>query len=79
MEAIREIVNTEQLMSVINIPVQMQNTQVEVIILPLSKPQPVVHNAASMMGCLKQYANPAFIDQEKSAWQQHLQEKHGNL
>jgi hypothetical protein len=31
------------------------------------------------MGSLKKYANSTLINQEKSAWQQHVQEKYGNL
>jgi hypothetical protein len=32
-----------------------------------------------MKGCLKQYANPALIEQEKKAWAINVKEKHGNL
>jgi hypothetical protein len=32
-----------------------------------------------MKGYLKQYANPALIEQEKNAWTINLQEKFGNF
>jgi hypothetical protein len=79
MEAIREIMDVERLMSIINIPPYMQNTKVEVIILPLTKKDAPIHQSKSMMGFLKNYANPALVPMEKSAWELHLQEKYGTI
>jgi hypothetical protein len=79
MEAYREIIDASRLMSVMNIPNRLQNSRVEVIVLPLQSATTLVQSAESMMGCLKDYANPALIEQEKSAWELHLKEKYGTL
>ncbi|MDR0844990.1 MAG: hypothetical protein LBN71_07185 [Tannerella sp.] len=67
MEAIREIMDVERLKSIIDIPLWMQNTKVEVIVLPLAKNNASTHKTRSMMGFLKDYANPALVEQEKNA------------
>ncbi|GHT10235.1 hypothetical protein AGMMS4956_01260 [Bacteroidia bacterium] len=76
METIREIMDVERLGTVMSIPTWMQNIKVEVIVLPLVQKNTAVHKPKSMMGFLKNYANPALVKQEKDAWAIHLQEKY---
>jgi hypothetical protein len=66
-------------MSVMNIPNELRNTRVEVIILPFQPVSHPVKSAESMLGCLKEYANPALEEKEKSAWELHVKEKYGTL
>jgi hypothetical protein len=47
----------------------MQNTK------PIIKKEPTIRKSKSMMGFLKNYANPALVSMEKNAWELHLQEK----
>jgi hypothetical protein len=35
--------------------------------------------AESMMGCLKKYANPALVPQERQAWSINVKEKYGTV
>jgi hypothetical protein len=79
MEAIREIMDAERLIPIMDIPVRMRNIKVEVIVLPLVKNNTSTHKAKSMMGFLKDYANSALVEQEKNAWGVHLQEKYGTV
>ncbi|MDR0694316.1 MAG: hypothetical protein LBF81_03335 [Prevotellaceae bacterium] len=76
---IRKIMHAQQLSPIMPIPPQMQNIRVEVIVLPVVKTNKVSHTAENMKGYLKQYANPALIEQEKNAWTLNLKEKYGNL
>jgi hypothetical protein len=62
-----------------HIPPQMQNSRVEVIVLPVVEAKESFHVAESMKGYLKQYANPTLMEQEKNAWALNLKEKYGNL
>jgi hypothetical protein len=79
MAAIRKIIQAQQLLPIMPLPPQMQNSRVEIIVLPVVEAKESLHAAESMKGYLKQYANPALIEQEKSAWTLNLKEKHGNL
>ncbi|MHC6203036.1 hypothetical protein ACYULU_07565 [Breznakiellaceae bacterium SP9] len=76
MQAIRQIVDAERLTSFVDIPDDMRNTKVEIIILPftqeVSKPQnPAINYDAleKLYGNLHEYADPAHIAHEKNAWQ----------
>jgi hypothetical protein len=88
MEFVRQIVNSNSLTSVLNLPPSFHDVQVEVIVLPVndktltsaSSPsnsdkllKPVKHSA---FGRLKAYANPSLIPEEKGAWERATAEKH---
>jgi thiamine pyrophosphate-dependent acetolactate synthase large subunit-like protein len=79
MQAIRQIVDAERLYSFIDMPVSMQNTKVEIIILPAlpEETPPAADYAAldKLCGSLHEYANPALISGEKTAWQTAAMEK----
>ena len=79
MEMIRKIMQAQQLSPVMPIPPQMQNSRVEVIVLPVSEINETSRSAGTMKGYLKRYANPALMEQEKNAWTINLKEKYGNL
>jgi hypothetical protein len=79
MEMIRKIMHAQQLSPIMHIPSQMQNSRVEVIILPVLEAKKSSRDTDNMKGYLKQYANPALIEQERDAWTINLKEKYGNL
>jgi hypothetical protein len=86
MEFVRQVVNSNSLTSVLNLPPSFYDVQVEVIVLPvndktLTDPcsgsgdviKPVKHSA---FGRLKAYANPSLIPEEKGAWEKATAEKY---
>lgn len=38
-----------------------------------------INKTKSAKGFLKDYANPALVEQEKNAWRMHLQEKYATV
>jgi hypothetical protein len=79
MEVIRKIMHAQQLLPIMQIPPQMQNSRVEVTVLPVFETKKTAHTVNSMKGYLKQYANPSLIAEEKNAWTANLKEKYGNF
>jgi thiamine pyrophosphate-dependent acetolactate synthase large subunit-like protein len=82
MEAFRTTINSDQLVGIIDLPMSLYDREVDVIVLPSAaatdaKPacdeKPKVE---SIMGILKQYANPALRELEKDAWPQAAHEKY---
>ena len=79
MEAIRLTLNSTRLASIIDLPVTLRDREVEVIVMPKSeepKEPPPHFERESMMGCLRQYANPALREMEKGVWEQAAVEKY---
>ena len=82
MEAIRTILNSAQLTSIIDLPLALRDREVEVIVLPtqtvphLEKPDSDESCVGSVMGILKEYANPALRELEKGAWERAAVEKY---
>jgi len=79
MEAVRLTLNSARLASIIDLPMTLRDREVEVIVLPKSeepKESPPDTERVSMMGCLKQYANPALRELEKGAWERAAVEKY---
>ena len=72
MEAVRQIVDTEQILSIVDLPPYMtMYNKVEVIILPTGQTtkQKINHKALkALKGSLKKYANPKSRALEKEAW-----------
>ena len=80
MDFVRQIVDGSALAPVLALPPSFQNTQVEVIVLPIdnrkdgASSKPVSHSA---YGRLKAYANPSLMPEEAGAWEKAAAEKHG--
>jgi hypothetical protein len=89
MEFVRQVVNSNSLTSVLNLPPSFHDVQVEVIVLPVNDKvltaapsssssdvtrKPVKHSA---FGRLKAYANTSLIPEEKGAWERATAEKYG--
>jgi hypothetical protein len=75
MEAIRTIMTVSEGHVKVNLPERFWGKQVEVIVheAPI---QAQVSLKKSLQGCLRQYANPAFIEREQEAWHDAVKEKH---
>lgn len=68
MEAIRNIQTVKNGEVHLQLPKQFWGQEVEVIVLAMRQPAPPPLNKKSLRGALKQYANPALMDKEQSAW-----------
>jgi hypothetical protein len=81
MQAIRQIVDAEQLWSFVDMPESMRNTKVEIIVFPTETPPSkaqVDYTALDRLcGSLHEYANPDLISGEKNAWKTAVLEKAG--
>jgi hypothetical protein len=80
MQAVRQIVDAEQLTSFMDIPEDMRNIKVEIIVLPVTRD--ISHNVnhaalEKVYGSLHDYAAPALIQKEKNAWRTAVIEKAG--
>jgi sigma54-dependent transcription regulator len=78
MQTVRQIVDAEQLTSFMDIPEDMRNIKVEIIVLPVTHDiNPNVNHAAleKVYGSLHDYAAPAIIQKEKNAWRTAVIEK----
>jgi len=89
MEFVRQIVDSNVLTSILDLPPSFQDVQVEVIVMPLdnkkdlkaassvpssgASTKPVKHTA---YGRLKAYANPSLIPEEEGAWEKEAAEKY---
>jgi molybdopterin biosynthesis enzyme MoaB len=84
MDFVRQIVNSNTLASILDLPPSFQDVQVEVIVLPVNDKKnslnthdfsikSVKHTA---FGRLKAYSNPSLIPDEKGAWERAVAEKY---
>jgi hypothetical protein len=74
MQTVRKIVDVKRLIPFIDIPNDMRQGQVEIVIIPITQTQTIKekvnHEALNKVyGSLHQYANPHLIPLEKNAWQ----------
>ena len=76
MDAIRKIVNSDVLVSVVDIPASLKNRQVEIIILPVSDTMQKRYRKESSYGILRSYANKDLITSEDGAWEKAAGDKY---
>lgn len=74
-EYLREIVNSNILAPIFNLPASLHNRDVEVIILPADSEQNHT-NRSSARGRMNKYANPDLIPLENDAWVKAAEGKH---
>lgn len=79
MDFIRTVTNSNILTGIINIPKNLKNKQVEILILPVenddSKKEFPAKNK-KLRGIFKKYSNIKLIKHEKSAWTSAVEEKY---
>jgi len=73
MEHIREVVDSEILYGIFNVPDSLRGRKVEVIVLPFQEEK---ERGGSAFGCLRKYANPSLIPEEKGAWERAAVKKY---
>ncbi|WP_282939455.1 hypothetical protein [Paenibacillus sp. RC67] len=79
MNFVRKITNSDVLKYIIDLPENLRNQDVELIILPIGDPTPFktpVPATPTARGALKQFANIDLIEYEQNAWAKGVQEKH---
>ncbi|GBR72642.1 hypothetical protein NO1_0145 [Candidatus Termititenax aidoneus] len=81
MEAVRQIVDADRLVDIVDIPESMKCRKVEIIILPdlATETKPKINKEAlkKAFGSLHKYANPNLIPLEKKAWEIAVKDKYG--
>jgi hypothetical protein len=83
-EILRTVIHSDQLTSVIDLPVGLRGQDVEIIVLPLIKsPQQNILqkikpeiDLKKLKGCLKEYANPKLRELEDGVWEKVAAEKY---
>ena len=78
MDYIHQIVDSDILADLFNLPATLKGRMVEVIILPVPEKQELGNQKKSAFGCLKKYANQSLISKENEAWEQAVKEKYEN-
>ncbi|MGG4143887.1 hypothetical protein ABEW34_12205 [Paenibacillus algorifonticola] len=79
MNFVRKITNSDALKHIVDLPEDLQNQDVEIIILPIGDSSLFKHPTTSShtaRGALKQYANWDLIQYEQDAWEKGVQDKH---
>jgi hypothetical protein len=83
-EILRTVIHSDQLVSVIDLPVGLRDQDVEVIVLPLIK-SPSINmlpeikpetDLKKLKGCLKQYAHSELCKLEDGVWERTATEKY---
>lgn len=77
MKTYRKIMDAKQLLPVMQLPDFLHNEKVEIIVTPLVKRKKKSVKRKSAMGLLKEFADPALMEQEKQAWERHVKDKYG--
>ena len=80
MECLRQTIHSDMLSGFLELPLSLRNTKVEIIVLPAQDKiaRAPVLKYGSAFGCLKKYANPALIEQEKDAWERAVAERYAS-
>ena len=78
MEYIHQLMDSDKLASLFNLPASLKSRMVEVIILPVLERQKPNVKKGSAFGCLRRYANPMLISKEDGAWEQAVIDKYAN-
>lgn len=78
MNFVRKVTNSDALKHIVDLPENLRNQDVELIILPIEDPSPLKPMPATptARGALKQFANPDLLQYEQDAWAKGVQEKH---
>jgi hypothetical protein len=78
MSYIRKITNSEELSKIIDLPDDLKNKKVEVIILPYEENTKTKKSHKSLQGSLKKYKNQELINEENTAWEKMVKDKYEN-
>ena len=77
---IREIIRPQYTNFTINIPTSYIDREIEFIMFPIDKKEPIQNikqaNRKSLRGVFNQYANNSNVSLEDNAWQNHILDKY---
>ncbi|MDR1132772.1 MAG: hypothetical protein LBL05_01340 [Synergistaceae bacterium] len=76
---VRQIIDSEKLSGIIDLPASLEHQIVEVLILPLGADSFAEHQRESVksaFGCLARYAKPDLTEKEYDAWQNAARDKY---
>ncbi|MNG37315.1 hypothetical protein D3C84_1246270 [compost metagenome] len=79
MDFVRKVTNSEYLKHIVDLPENLRNQDVELIILPIGDRSPLktpIPATYTARGALRQFANPDLLQYEQDAWAKGVQEKH---
>lgn len=78
MEAMKEIHTVKKGRIQLYLPKEYWGRQVEVIVRETVKATPSPPKKGSLRGCLRRYANPDLVHQEKDAWIDSVKDKYAD-
>lgn len=78
MNFISETINSSELVSVINIPNELLNQEVEIVLIPKKSTKSNTTESKSMYGILNKFANSELRKLEKDAWLNAVRKSNGN-
>jgi hypothetical protein len=79
MNFVRKVTHSDALKHIVDLPENLRNQDVELIILPIGDStthKSQTPSTPTVRGALKQFANPDLIQYEQDAWKKGVQEKH---
>lgn len=78
MKFVRKIANSSVLANIIDIPEELKNKQVEIIVLPYENRDIDKDKGKSVRGILESYKNEKLQEIERDDWTNAVVEKHDN-
>ena len=76
MVLVSQIIDSDKLLQLIDLPLSLRGKKVEVIVRPIPANEEMSNT--SSFGCLSKYANPSLIDNEINTWEKAILEKHAD-
>lgn len=74
MEFVRKVVNGTDLKDIIDIPDNLINKKVEILIFPIDEKEKKRKSKKSLSGFLAKYAKPNLIEKEENVWLEEAKE-----
>ncbi len=78
MRFVRKVANSDVLAHIIDIPEELKNKKVEIIVLPYEDKDEQGYDRKSARGMLEKYKNEKLQDKENGAWAGAVVKKHAN-
>ena len=78
MDYVHQMVDSDKLVNIFDLPHALRGRKVEVIILPVREMQKPDIRHGSAFGCLRKYADPSLISKERGAWEEAVVNKYAN-
>jgi len=78
MDYVRQVLDSEKLYNIFDLPHSLRGRMVEIIVLPVQDERASNARLGSAYGCLHKYAEPSLISKEKGAWEQAVMKKYAD-